>query len=171
MRKQVPQSNRISGMALRGGDAVLAFAVVMALWLLAPLSSQGQTFTVVCEFAFTPGCSLGNGPYGPLLLDTAGDLYGTTNLGGAAPCECGTVFKLDPTVDTGTVLYSFMGGSDGQQSTGGLVRDPAVTFTVRLGGVGFITWERSSNWIRVAQRLSCTPSAAWQTMEGNLTQV
>ena len=33
----------------------------------------------------------------PLVADVAGDLFGTTNLGGSAGSEgCGTVFKLAP---------------------------------------------------------------------------
>jgi uncharacterized repeat protein (TIGR03803 family) len=31
-----------------------------------------------------------------LALDAAGDLYGTTQLGGTSSCGCGVVFKMDP---------------------------------------------------------------------------
>jgi uncharacterized repeat protein (TIGR03803 family) len=40
----------------------------------------------------------GAGPYGDLTFDAAGNLYGTTNSGGAV-CGCGAVFKLTPNGD------------------------------------------------------------------------
>ena len=44
------------------------------------------------------------------IRDRAGNLYGTTSLGGAsADCSCGTVFKLTPEGEL-TVLHSFTGG-------------------------------------------------------------
>ena len=50
-------------------------------------------------------------PFGDLIRDSAGNLYGTTSAGGAF-VENGTVFKLDP-AGVLTVLYNFMGGTDG----------------------------------------------------------
>jgi uncharacterized repeat protein (TIGR03803 family) len=51
-----------------------------------------------------------------LVRDAAGNLYGTTQFGGAAGgCYgdgCGTIFKLDASGHE-TVLYSFTGGADG----------------------------------------------------------
>jgi uncharacterized repeat protein (TIGR03803 family) len=72
----------------------------------------------------------GAGPRGGLIMDNAGNLYGTTSIGGAGSCAagCGTVFKL--TLATGggyskTVLYSFTGGSDGGGPDSGLIMDGA----------------------------------------------
>ena len=50
----------------------------------------------------------------PLLRDEEGNLYGTTEFGGAN--SLGTVFKLDPSSNE-TVLYSFAGGlqNDGER--------------------------------------------------------
>ncbi len=47
---------------------------------------------------FTGGKTDGEVPYGPVLRDTAGSLYGTTVSGGRGPCNrgCGVVFKLSP---------------------------------------------------------------------------
>ena len=62
-----------------------------------------------------------------LIRDSAGNLYGTTELGGDLGCAsgngqgCGTVFKLDPT-GTLTVLHSFT-GPDGASPTCALVRN------------------------------------------------
>jgi uncharacterized repeat protein (TIGR03803 family) len=67
-------------------------------------------------------------PYGGLVLDSQSNLYGTTFAGGAncLPGGCGTVYKLDETGKE-TVLYSFSGGTDGEQPMAGLVRDGSGT--------------------------------------------
>jgi len=70
-------------------------------------------------YAFT-GDSDGGGPYaGSLIMDAAGNLYGTTSSGGAY--GLGTVFKLD-TFGLETVLHSF-NGSNGALLYSGLVMD------------------------------------------------
>jgi uncharacterized repeat protein (TIGR03803 family) len=61
-------------------------------------------------------------PYGGLVLDAAGNLYGTTSIGGNTSCGCGTVYKLDAT-GAETILYSFQGGADGAEPLATLVRD------------------------------------------------
>lgn len=63
----------------------------------------------------------GAGPSG-VVLDGAGNLYGTT--GGGGTYGWGVVFKLDPAGNE-TVLYSFTGGTDGQQPASGVVLDAA----------------------------------------------
>jgi uncharacterized repeat protein (TIGR03803 family) len=76
-------------------------------------------------YNFTGGVDGGN-PYGGLVRDAAGDLYGTTYTGGSGACGgdgCGAVFKLAPTGKE-TVLHSFH-GPDGANPTAGLVRDLA----------------------------------------------
>lgn len=59
-------------------------------------------------------------PYCDLLLDRAGNLYGTTAAGGTY--DLGTVFKVAPD-GTETVLYSFRGGNDGATPIGGVTMD------------------------------------------------
>jgi uncharacterized repeat protein (TIGR03803 family) len=59
-------------------------------------------------------------PAGGLVRDKAGNLYGTTQVGGAK--RYGTVFKLDPTGKE-TILHSFTGGSDGSVPEGSLAMD------------------------------------------------
>ena len=54
-------------------------------------------------YSFLGGAD-GATPYAGLILDGAGNLYGTTEVGGAS--NSGTVFKLDNT-GTETILYSF----------------------------------------------------------------
>jgi uncharacterized repeat protein (TIGR03803 family) len=61
-------------------------------------------------------------PYGSLLQDSAGNLYGTTNGGGSI--ANGTVWKLTPS-GTETVLYNFEGRVNGVEPVAGLVNDSA----------------------------------------------
>jgi uncharacterized repeat protein (TIGR03803 family) len=66
-------------------------------------------------------------PDSRLVLDAAGNLYGTTAQGGGPNClgpGCGTVFEVDTTGKM-TVLYRFKGGPDGFEPVGGIARDPA----------------------------------------------
>jgi len=78
-------------------------------------------------YTFTGGAD-GSSPYGGLLRDEAGNLYGTTTDGGdlvdpnCITYGCGTVFKLDPS-NNETVLYAFTGGADGLVPQGTLVQD------------------------------------------------
>ena len=78
-------------------------------------------------YSFTGGTD-GRAPVAGLVRDPAGNLYGTTTIGGDLSAfgglGCGVVFKLDSTGKE-TVLYSFTGGADGCQPFAGLVRDAA----------------------------------------------
>jgi uncharacterized repeat protein (TIGR03803 family) len=89
-------------------------------------------------YSFTGGTD-GAFPYGGLIRDLAGNLYGTTAFGGSAMGNSGNgvVFKLD-TAGTETVLYSFTGGADGAHSYYGLARDLAGNLygTTAFGGGG-----------------------------------
>jgi len=79
----------------------------------------------------------GSAPYGSLVFDTAGNLYGTTSTGG--PANAGTVFELSPATDGGwteTVLYSFL-SSGGTDPSVGVILDSAGNLygtTVSSGG-------------------------------------
>ena len=81
----------------------------------------------------------GNGPgYGALIIDAAGNLYGTTSLGGARGryyVSCGTIFKVAPD-GTERVLYALKGGSDGGTPLGGLIADASGNLygTTSAGG-------------------------------------
>jgi len=70
------------------------------------------------------GTANGNGPDGPVLIDAAGNLYGTTFDGGAG--GLGVVYELTPSSSgkwTETILYSFTGGNDGSGPSGNLAFD------------------------------------------------
>ena len=87
-------------------------------------------------YSFKGGAD-GEYSYAALVLDAAGNLYGTTLNGGAY--NFGTVFKLDA-IGTETVLYSFSGAPlDGEFSYAGIVRDTAGNLygtTTRGGASG-----------------------------------
>jgi uncharacterized repeat protein (TIGR03803 family) len=80
--------------------------------------------SVVYSFCSQPSCKDGSDPIAGLLLDTEGNIYGTTFKGGAY--GWGTVFELSAT-GTETVLYDFCPDSPvcagGQNPNSALVRD------------------------------------------------
>jgi uncharacterized repeat protein (TIGR03803 family) len=106
-----------------GGD-MSCFFVGPGCGVVFKLDTAGKQ-TVL--YRFTAGTD-GGGP-GSLVLDRAGNLYGTTGYGGDLNCGnshgCGTVFKLDKAGGKFTVLYSFAGKTDGGRPSGSLVRDAA----------------------------------------------
>jgi uncharacterized repeat protein (TIGR03803 family) len=64
-------------------------------------------------------------PVGPLVLDTKGNVYGASLVGGGS-CNCGEVYQLVRTSKgwTQNILHTFVGGtSDGQYAQSGLVQD------------------------------------------------
>jgi uncharacterized repeat protein (TIGR03803 family) len=103
-----------------------------ALALLATLDSpQAATFKVLYTFNAYTGDA--GDPTAGLIIDSAGNLYGTTNGGGAN--YQGTVFKIAPD-GTETLLHSFTGGSDGGNPFGGLQLDSKGNLwgTTQYGG-------------------------------------
>ena len=82
-------------------------------------------------------------PIGGVVLDAAGNLYGTTSFGGAN--GSGVVYQLSRSGSTWkqTVLYNFQGIDDGQNPVGGVVLDPAgnlygTTFDGGINGGGTV---------------------------------
>jgi uncharacterized repeat protein (TIGR03803 family) len=81
------------------------------------------TETILHAFSGKNG-SDGSHPYGALVADETGNLYGTTFKGGTLDCNCGTVFKLAPD-GSETMLYAFPGNKsgDGSNPYAGVVAD------------------------------------------------
>jgi uncharacterized repeat protein (TIGR03803 family) len=82
------------------------------------LSSSGAE-TILYSFQ---GGSDGLGGSAPMILDSSGNLYGTATSAGSN--ACGTVFQINPSGNK-TVLYNFLGGTDGCYPVGSVVADSA----------------------------------------------
>jgi uncharacterized repeat protein (TIGR03803 family) len=104
------------------GIAKLLLEALFVIWCFGAVAT-GSTATLIYAF---PGGSSGRNPEGHLIADQAGNLYGTTELGGIN--DNGTVFELSPPTFKGgkwteTVLYMFKGGIDGLAPNAGLAFD------------------------------------------------
>jgi uncharacterized repeat protein (TIGR03803 family) len=84
---------------------------------LSPPKKGGTAWTEKVLWSFTGGNDGGN-PTDALILDSAGNLYGTATEGGTG--VVGTVFELSPSGKkwTETVLYNFTGNNDGGEPYG-----------------------------------------------------
>jgi uncharacterized repeat protein (TIGR03803 family) len=105
------KSGNLYGTTLSGGPT--ANGVVFKV-------TPAGTETVL--YGFTGGND-GGVPYGPLLLDKQGDLYGTTSESDGQS-GFGVVYKLAAD-GSETVLHAFASGTDGGAPRGGLIADPA----------------------------------------------
>ena len=94
----------------------------------------GWTETVLYTFCSQPHCTDGDIP-GALVRDGAGNLYGSTERGGAH--GRGVIFRLRPKPAGGwayLVLYNFQGGSDGESPNAVSLHDKALYGTTANGG-------------------------------------
>jgi uncharacterized repeat protein (TIGR03803 family) len=87
------------------------------------ITNNGQE--VVLHNFGNPGSNDGRWPFAGLVLDSVGNLYGTTYIGGTN--DAGSIFKVDATGNE-TVLHSFCAQpncTDGSAPWYSLIRDPA----------------------------------------------
>jgi uncharacterized repeat protein (TIGR03803 family) len=121
---------------LYGTTPVGGFASGGIVFEIVPKTGGGWTAKTLHNFSGRNGD--GFDPTASLIFDAAGNLYGTTNSGGAF--GMGIVFELSPSAGgnwTETVLYSFgNSGSDGQNPQAALVFDAAGNLygTTHQGG-------------------------------------
>ncbi len=119
---------RIFAKALVGAALALSVAV--------PLGAAAQGMPRDVIYNFTGGAE-GARPAAGLIMDTAGNFYGTASFGGSSNCPigCGAVFKLSP-LGAATALYTFNGGHDGFEPLDKLVADAAGNLygTTKHGG-------------------------------------
>jgi uncharacterized repeat protein (TIGR03803 family) len=111
-------AGNLYGMAFAGGTGNCTGGCG-AIYKLTP-SAGGWTFSVIYEFA---DASDGSGPMSTLLIDRAGDFYGTAAYGGQY--GAGTAFELIRSAAgwTFNTLYSFQDHLDGGLPNSGLVMD------------------------------------------------
>jgi uncharacterized repeat protein (TIGR03803 family) len=101
------QSGNIYGTAEEGGTTNRGIVFEFS-------PSTGNTWTEKVLHNFTAGGNDGWEPSAAVIFDSAGNLYSTTDNGGAAKCNktggCGTVFELSPSTGgqwTEQILYTF----------------------------------------------------------------
>lgn len=115
----IDKSGNLYGVCTVGG--VNGFGTV---YEISPVNSQWQ-FKTLYAFKDQPDGAL---PYGGVVFDKQGNLYGTTYYAGVN--DLGTVYKLMHSNGhwVESVLYSFKGGSDGASPISGLVADGSGNF-------------------------------------------
>jgi hypothetical protein len=122
------------------------------VYQLAPPAKKGDSWTETVLYIFQGNAYHdGASPQGGLVIDSEGNLYGTTAYGGTGNCVllgilmgCGTVYELSPPQQKGaawteTVLYSFPTSKQGYVPAGDLVFDSAGSLygaTIFGGGYG-----------------------------------
>jgi uncharacterized repeat protein (TIGR03803 family) len=110
---------------------------ILAAFVLSVCSLGWATYSESVIYTFTDENGDASTPYGGLVLDHAGDLYGMTSQGGAF--GAGAVYELTPNNSGGwteSVIYSFTGGSDGSSPVSGLAIDQTGNLygTTHFGG-------------------------------------
>jgi len=93
------------------------------------LVNASGSYTEKLLYSFAGPPNDGTVPMG-LIMDSSGNLYGTTGAGVASVNCCGTVFELVNSSGNYTekILYSFTGGADGASPGGALILDATGKF-------------------------------------------
>ena len=129
--RMILRKGRLYGAATTGGN--YGSGVVFEL---TQSGVAGWHFRTIYSFQGQPD---GSFPYGALLFDRSGSVYGTTYYGGAN--GIGAVYKLSPRLIgewDENVIYSFQNGSDGNSPISNLVFDTVGNLygTTSEGGLG-----------------------------------
>ncbi len=117
------------------GAASTALMIAIAILMLAPGALAASKYKTLYKFK---GGTDGNQPIAGVAFDNAGNLYGTTQVGGSF--GHGTVFQLEPSTSGGwkkTMLHSFT-GKGGSNPYGDLIMDAQGSLygTTIFGGKG-----------------------------------
>jgi hypothetical protein len=119
-----------------GSSSCISVAQCGTVYELSPPSSKGGSWTETVLYIFK-GNTFNDGasPVGGLVMDSAGNLYGSTAYGGTGNCVllgtlmgCGTVYELSPPTQSGgawseKVIYSFPDAAHGYKPNGDLTFD------------------------------------------------
>ena len=126
----------VYGTTNQGGRHTCVDVGCGTVFKLTPGSNGQWAETILYNFT---GNANGSGPGGGLVMDKAGNLYGTTIAGGTG-CDCGVVYELAPGSKGKwkyTVLHRFT-GFDGAQPDANLILDKKGNLygTTATGGAG-----------------------------------
>jgi uncharacterized repeat protein (TIGR03803 family) len=142
----VDSSGNLFGTTAEGSNTLCDLAEVYGCGIVYELvkSSNGYTEEVLYTFGSSSSTSDGASPQAGLIMDAAGNLFGTTTYGGSSNClvdigvdGCGTVFELvkSSTGYTENVLYAFT-GFDGAYPLAGLLMDSSGNLYGTTSGGG-----------------------------------
>jgi uncharacterized repeat protein (TIGR03803 family) len=143
-----PQASLIADAAgnLYGTASTGGIANGGLVFKLTPTSSGQWTETILHEFV---GGRDGFEPLSGLVFDKAGNLFGTTLIGGSGNCGgypisgCGVLYELSPKADgswTERVIHTFENKDDGQSPMGNLTMDASGNLygTTSYGGSSYL---------------------------------
>ena len=143
------QAGDLFGGTFNGGGGISNFFCNNGCGTTYKLHLANGKWTETVLHRFTGKGTDGQSPTGGLAFDKAGNLWGTTFIGGVGKSStcgdtngagfCGTVFELTPTAKgtwTESTLYSFVDASTGWNSFSGLILDQAgdLVGTTENGG-------------------------------------
>src|SRR5580698_527433 len=146
------QGNLYGATGEGGSSSCAGPAQCGTVYELSPPTKNGDAWIETILHVFQ-GRAFGDGstPGGGLVMDAAGNLYGTAAYDGTGPCRllgglvgCGVIYEMAPPAQPGgawteSVIYNFQGGSDGYFPAGDLVFDKVGNLygaTVFGGGRG-----------------------------------
>jgi len=123
-------AGNLYGTTLFGGDT----GVGVAFELIPNARKTKYKYKRLYSFCAQASCADGNDPDASLVIDAAGDLYGTTMAGGAN--DGGVVFELKPRRGTWTytVLYSFCAAAD---CTDGRAPEASLSYAGKESGAPY----------------------------------
>jgi hypothetical protein len=137
---------------------------------LSPAANGSWKETVLHTFT---GGKDGGLPVGGVVLDSAGNLYGSAFFGGDKEpnCSyggdsvgCGVVYKLSPTAKgpwKETVLYSFTGGSDGSFPFAGVTLDSGGNVYGAAGAGGLLSCNTGGTGCGIVFKLTSNGQGPW----------
>jgi hypothetical protein len=139
--------NPLSALTLRGKGVLYGTTSEFGgpgggtVFQLVPPVVPGDAWTENILYGFGSAAGDGESPAASLIFDSAGNIYGTTEMISLCSSGCGTAFQLSPPALPGgdwteTVLHSFGTGKDGSSIAGGLILGKNGVFfgVTRIGG-------------------------------------
>ena len=143
-------AGNLYGTTYSGGSSTNCTGGCGLVW---KLTRSGNSWSQQVLYTFTGTAGDGAFPWAGVVFDVAGNLYGTTEFGGAY--GYGTVYELSPNGSgwSEKIVYSFQDGQDGGEPYAGVILDHSGNLygatTIGGSGAGGTVFELSpagSNW-------------------------